>query len=63
MKTCIVENVCTGEHYLWTVTGSNESPCINDILNNFRKKQPDYIKQMFKQRYGCTATVEVISNK
>lgn len=41
----------------WEVIGANEIPCANDILNNRRHELSDYITNMFRQRYGCTARI------
>lgn len=67
MKECIVQK--DNKFYQWKVEGNNENACINDIKENQRTEHSDYTKEMFEQRYGCTATVieldkdEINSNK
>lgn len=52
MKKVIVKNV------EWTVTGNNEKPCVEDIVFNRRTELTEYVRTMFRQRYGCTAVVK-----
>ena len=41
----------------WEVKGNNEKPCAKDIEFNRRKELNEYVRTMFKERYGCTAKI------
>jgi hypothetical protein len=41
----------------WEVQGNNEIACVNDIIANKRHEFNDYVRNMFKQRYGCIAAI------
>lgn len=43
----------------WTITGMNVNPCANDVRFSKRTEKTDYVETMFRQRYGCTATVKL----
>jgi hypothetical protein len=46
------------EGIVWEIKGNNERICANDIENNRRTELTEYVRKMFKQRYGCTAIIK-----
>lgn len=47
------------KNVVWEVKGTNEKACVKDIESNNRIVVNEYLKTMFRQRYGCKASIKI----